>query len=44
MAATISSLTSKPEDLKRWAERALIGVGIVGLFLLAMILYLGLVF
>jgi hypothetical protein len=44
MATTIGVLTGKPRSLKQWAEISLVGVGLIGLFVLVVILYLGLAF
>ena len=41
MAALTSGLASKPAELRKWAEIALISVGSIGLFLLAAVLYFG---
>ena len=41
MAAITSAFISRPGELRKWAERTLIGVGSIGLFFLAAILYFG---
>ena len=44
MAAIMGGLASKPGRTWQWAEKGLIGLGFAGLFLLAVILYIGLAF
>ncbi len=44
MAAITSGLVSRPGELRKWTERVFIGIGLIGLFTLAVVLYCGLYF
>ncbi len=40
----MAAITSRPGELRKWTEMVFIGLGLLGLFTLAVVLYCGLYF